>query len=222
MHMRTTLNLDDDALARKRWKLTGLKEKTAVVHAGLAALIRRESARSADRARRDDPKAEAAPKAAAAAFSQFMILPTRRSGFDHFRRGNPSLAALLEKDRRLCHPFVVGELACGYLRSRESTIHLLRTLPEAPMMRHEEVLMLIERHRLMASGIGWIDAHCLGRRCWRARSCGRWMCRLRARRRNYPLLGSRESTAAKTSAAIRSFERSPSIRTQFGWCAWRR
>jgi Arc/MetJ family transcription regulator len=44
MHMRTTLNLDD-SLVEEAMRLTGLKEKTAVVHAGLEALIRRESAR---------------------------------------------------------------------------------------------------------------------------------------------------------------------------------
>lgn len=44
MHMRTTLNLDDDLLKRAQ-RLSGLKEKTAVVHAGLEALIARESAR---------------------------------------------------------------------------------------------------------------------------------------------------------------------------------
>ncbi len=43
MHMRTTLILDDDLLERAR-SLTGLK-KTAMVHAGLEALIARESAR---------------------------------------------------------------------------------------------------------------------------------------------------------------------------------
>lgn len=44
MHMRTTLNLDDD-LMREAQRLTGLKEKTAVVRAGLEALIARESAK---------------------------------------------------------------------------------------------------------------------------------------------------------------------------------
>jgi len=44
MHMRTTLILDDDLLERAR-SLTGLKEKTATIHAGLEALIARESAR---------------------------------------------------------------------------------------------------------------------------------------------------------------------------------
>lgn len=44
MHMRTTLILDDALLARAR-HLTGLTEKTALVHAGLKALIAHEAAR---------------------------------------------------------------------------------------------------------------------------------------------------------------------------------
>lgn len=42
--MRTTLNLDDGLVARAR-RLSGIEEKTALVHAGLEALIARESAR---------------------------------------------------------------------------------------------------------------------------------------------------------------------------------
>ena len=44
MQMRTTLNLDD-ALLRRAQGMTGLKQKTAVIHEGLSALIARESAR---------------------------------------------------------------------------------------------------------------------------------------------------------------------------------
>ena len=44
MHMRTTLNIDDDLLAKAK-RLTGLKEKTAIVRAGLEALVALESAR---------------------------------------------------------------------------------------------------------------------------------------------------------------------------------
>ena len=43
MHMRTTLIIDDELLSKAR-ELSGLKEKTAVLHAGLRALIARESA----------------------------------------------------------------------------------------------------------------------------------------------------------------------------------
>lgn len=44
MHMRTTLNLDDELVERAR-KLTGIEEKTALLHAGLEALLERASAR---------------------------------------------------------------------------------------------------------------------------------------------------------------------------------
>ncbi|HEY7671106.1 MAG TPA: type II toxin-antitoxin system VapB family antitoxin [Gammaproteobacteria bacterium] len=42
--MRTTLIIDDELLERAQ-RLSGIREKTAVVHAGLDALIARESAR---------------------------------------------------------------------------------------------------------------------------------------------------------------------------------
>ena len=42
--MRTTINLDDDLLAEAQ-RIAGLKERTALIHEGLRALIQRESAR---------------------------------------------------------------------------------------------------------------------------------------------------------------------------------
>jgi len=44
MHMRTTLNIDDDVL-EKAYRLTGIKEKTALVRLGLEALIALESSK---------------------------------------------------------------------------------------------------------------------------------------------------------------------------------
>ena len=44
MHMRTTLNIEDSLLERAR-KLTGIREKTALVRLGLETLIALESAR---------------------------------------------------------------------------------------------------------------------------------------------------------------------------------
>ena len=44
MHMRTTLNIDDELL-QKAAKLSGVAEKTSLVRLGLEALIARESAR---------------------------------------------------------------------------------------------------------------------------------------------------------------------------------
>lgn len=42
--MRTTLNLDDDLVARAQ-ELTGLKEKSALIREALKSLISREAAR---------------------------------------------------------------------------------------------------------------------------------------------------------------------------------
>jgi Arc/MetJ family transcription regulator len=42
--MRTTFNIDDDLIVEAQ-RLTGITERTAVIHEGLRALIERESAR---------------------------------------------------------------------------------------------------------------------------------------------------------------------------------
>lgn len=91
-----------------------------------------------------------------------MTLPDTSIWIDHFRHANPVLKSLLDEGQVLCHPFVVGELACGSLRDRESTLQLLQTLESAPLADHHEVLALVDRHRLMGTGIGWLDAHLLG------------------------------------------------------------
>lgn len=44
MHMRTTINIDDQIL-EKAFLLTGIKEKTSLVRLGLEALIARESSK---------------------------------------------------------------------------------------------------------------------------------------------------------------------------------
>jgi Arc/MetJ family transcription regulator len=59
--MRTTLNLDDALLEEAR-KLTGLEERTALIHEGLRALIARESARRLARLGGSSPKVRAIPR----------------------------------------------------------------------------------------------------------------------------------------------------------------
>jgi len=80
---------------------------------------------------------------------------------DHLRRGNGDLAARLERGLVWCHPFVIGELACGRLSNRAQILSLLEALPRPPVAEHEEVLELVERNGLAGSGIGWIDVHLL-------------------------------------------------------------
>lgn len=58
MHMRTTLNLKD-SLVEQAKKATGVKEKTALVHLGLQALIQRAAFKRLIGAGGIDPKAKA-------------------------------------------------------------------------------------------------------------------------------------------------------------------
>jgi len=80
---------------------------------------------------------------------------------DHLRMTDPVLVDLLEKENVLVHPFVIGELACGNIRNRTEVLDLLQRLPMAPSATDDEVLALIDRHKLMAKGIGLIDVHLL-------------------------------------------------------------
>lgn len=90
-----------------------------------------------------------------------MILADTSVWIDHLRSGDEKLASLLHDGLVLIHPFVVGELACGNLRDRESVLGLLQALPRATVATDTEVLFFIERHALMGQGIGYIDAHLL-------------------------------------------------------------
>ena len=63
--MRTTLNLDD-ALLKEAGRLTGLEERTALIHEGLRALIARESARRLARLGGTQPKLRPVPRRRAA------------------------------------------------------------------------------------------------------------------------------------------------------------
>ena len=56
---------------------------------------------------------------------------------EHLRRRSPRLCALLLDDQVLCHPVIIGELACGHLHGR----------------------VLIDTARLHGLGLGWNDVH---------------------------------------------------------------
>lgn len=59
--MRTTMNLDDDLL-REAQRITGMTERTALIHAGLRALIERESARRLARLGGSEPRLQPIPR----------------------------------------------------------------------------------------------------------------------------------------------------------------
>ncbi len=80
---------------------------------------------------------------------------------DHFRSDSSVLRRLLDDDLVLCHPLVIGELACGNMKRRSEVLGSLTVLPTTPTIEYEEVLMFIETHKLFGHGLGWIDAHLL-------------------------------------------------------------
>ena len=88
-----------------------------------------------------------------------MILADTSIWIDHLRTEDPRLAAELNRDNILMHPFVAGELSLGSLGQRQKTLAGLASLPVALVARPVEVNAMIERHILYGRGIGYIDAH---------------------------------------------------------------
>jgi predicted nucleic acid-binding protein len=90
-----------------------------------------------------------------------MVLVDTSVWVSHLREGNPRLVSLLNDGDVVCHPFIVGELACGNLRNRAEILSLLHSLPMADQAEHEEVLQFVESNDLMGRGLGYVDVHLL-------------------------------------------------------------
>ena len=90
-----------------------------------------------------------------------MVLVDTSVWIDYLRSEEPNLVYLLNENQVLVHPLVIGELALGNLRNREELLSLLGGLPVTPVATEAEVLLFVERHRLMERGIGYVDAHLL-------------------------------------------------------------
>ena len=91
-----------------------------------------------------------------------MVLVDTSVWVHHLSRGHARLEELLNEGEVLCHPFVIGELACGGLRHRREILGLLDALPQAKVADQAELLHLLEHHRLHGRGLGWVDIHLLG------------------------------------------------------------
>ena len=90
-----------------------------------------------------------------------MILVDTSTWADHLKTNDQRLHDLLESASVLTHPFVIGELALGHLRERQAFLAWLHLLPRAMIATDSEVLRLIDEGALVASGIGYVDAHLL-------------------------------------------------------------
>ena len=90
-----------------------------------------------------------------------MVLVDTSIWVAHFRNGNAQLSDLLNDGQVLCHPFIVGELACGLLKRRVKILTHLQALPQAEVAEDDEILEFIDQRRLMGKGIGLVDVHLL-------------------------------------------------------------
>lgn len=79
----------------------------------------------------------------------------------HLRVGDKNLVQLLEQGSVACHPFIIGELACGGIKNRHEIISLLNDLPSTDILDHYDIMEFIEYRKIMNKGIGYIDVHLL-------------------------------------------------------------
>jgi predicted nucleic acid-binding protein len=90
-----------------------------------------------------------------------MILVDTSVWVNHLRRADARLIALLQDGAVICHPFIIGELACGHLSRRQEVLSLLTRLPQAAVVSHAEALAFVEAAGVAGAGIGWVDVHLL-------------------------------------------------------------
>ncbi len=90
-----------------------------------------------------------------------MVLVDTSVWVSYLRGGNSRLAALLQEAEVACHPFVIGELACGKMKNRGEILTLLGILPATPVITQDEFLHFIHANKLDGKGLGFVDIHLL-------------------------------------------------------------
>jgi predicted nucleic acid-binding protein len=88
-----------------------------------------------------------------------MVLVDTSVWVHHLREGNSELEKLLNDAQVMCHPFIIGEIACGNVKNRTGILTFLQLLPLVTQAKHEEVMEFIETNKLMGRGLGYIDVH---------------------------------------------------------------
>lgn len=91
-----------------------------------------------------------------------LILVDTSVWIKHLREGDQNLTQLLEQGLVACHPFIIGEIACGGIKNRYEIINLLNDLPSIDLLDHSDIMEFIESRKIMNKGIGYIDMHLLG------------------------------------------------------------
>lgn len=90
-----------------------------------------------------------------------MILVDTSIWIDHLHRSDATLSDLLHEAQVCAHPMVIGELALGALRDRQTMLGLLADLPSVPVATNVEVLAFVDSKVLHGIGLSLVDAHLL-------------------------------------------------------------
>ena len=90
-----------------------------------------------------------------------MVLVDTNIWINHFRKTNSVLVDLLNQWSVACHPFIIGEMACGNLKNRKEILSLFQALPSTIVVEDDEILEFVESRKLMGKGLGLVDIHIL-------------------------------------------------------------
>ena len=90
-----------------------------------------------------------------------MVLVDTSVWINHLRDGERHLEKLLFDGEVVCHPHIIGELACGNLKNRQEIISLLQELPISAVIEFQEFIHFVEQNQLGGKGIGFVDVHIL-------------------------------------------------------------
>ncbi|WEK06607.1 MAG: type II toxin-antitoxin system VapC family toxin [Candidatus Devosia phytovorans] len=90
-----------------------------------------------------------------------MILADTSIWIDHFRVTNLAVVRAIRERTLVIHPYVIGELALGSLKSRDQTIARLSRFHHLPKVPHDDILKMIETLSLYGRGLGYVDVHLL-------------------------------------------------------------
>ena len=88
-----------------------------------------------------------------------MILADTSIWIEMFRKGRfkAEMGDLIATDQLCIHPFVVAELACGTLPSRQKTLAYLDKLASLSTVRLDDLRFMIEARHLWSRGVGLTD-----------------------------------------------------------------
>lgn len=93
--------------------------------------------------------------------SRLPVLVDSSIWIDHINCGHDVLESLLKQRRVLTHPLIIGEIAMGTLKNRQTILREIGKLSGTKAVTNAEVMAMVEWDKLYNKGIGFIDAHLL-------------------------------------------------------------